>query len=73
MTQHRVPLSQAAAVLGVTPGRLRRLCAQGRVHGARRETDPTGRHYWTVLLFDGVPRIDEARDDRPSLGSWRSR
>ena len=61
----RVPLSEAAAVLGVTPRRLRLLCQQGRVRGARLDESTRG-PVWTVVLYDGQVRI-EPRAHGPKL------
>ena len=61
MPKREVSLQQAAAALNLHPTRLRVLCAQGRVKGARLVGPGGGRALWFVPVgADGRPQIDEA-------------
>ena len=57
----RVPIKEAAEAMGLTCRRLRQLCAEGAVVGARLSGEGN-RAAWTVLVdAQGFPRIRGSR------------
>lgn len=64
MTMH-VNTTQAAALLKISPSRLRQLLQKGRVRGAYK----TG-IYWLVPLYDGLPYIETTK--KGQKGTWET-
>ncbi len=63
-TQTYISVIQASLLLNLVPSRVRRLCQEGRIQGARREGYPDNRASWVIPCGPGGPVLL----DHPRMG-----